>query len=104
MITQETVLVQLLRSVERIPTPPRSGRPTVYPDGLFLKALVIMIVRRIHRVGELLAVLEEPPPRSAPCASSSPRTVASLRAQASGPAPDPSREVRGCWGATWWRC
>jgi hypothetical protein len=25
-----------------------------------LKALTIMIVRRIHRVGELLAVLEEP--------------------------------------------
>jgi hypothetical protein len=25
-----------------------------------MKALVIMIVRRLHRVGELLAVLEEP--------------------------------------------
>lgn len=66
MIAQDTVLVQLLRLVERIPTPPtpppRPGRPTVYPDGLFLKALVIMIVRRIHRVGELLAVLEEPTP------------------------------------------
>lgn len=67
MIAQDTVLVQLLRLVERIPTPPtpppRPGRPTVYPDGLFLKALVIMIVRRIHRVGELLAVLEEEPTR-----------------------------------------
>jgi hypothetical protein len=62
MIAQDTVLVQLVRLVERIPTPPplprRSGRPIVYSDGLFLKALVIMIVRRIHRVGELLAVLE----------------------------------------------
>jgi hypothetical protein len=27
-----------------------------------MKALVIMIVRRVHRVGELLAVLEEPTP------------------------------------------
>jgi hypothetical protein len=27
-----------------------------------LKALVIMIVRRLHRVGELLAVLDEPTP------------------------------------------
>lgn len=64
MIAQDTVLVQLVRLVERIPTPPppppRPGRPHLYSDGLFLKALVIMIVRRIHRVGELLAVLEEP--------------------------------------------
>jgi hypothetical protein len=64
MITQESVLVQLVRLVERVPTPPppppRPGRPHVYSDGLFLKALTIMIVRRIHRVGELLAILEEP--------------------------------------------
>ncbi|MDQ3376525.1 MAG: transposase, partial [Actinomycetota bacterium] len=31
-------------------------------DRLFLKALLIMIVRRLHKVGELLAVLEEPTP------------------------------------------
>jgi hypothetical protein len=64
MITQESVLVQLVRLVERIPSPPppppHRGRPPLYSDGLFLKALTIMIVRRIHRVGELLAVLEEP--------------------------------------------
>jgi hypothetical protein len=66
MIAQDTVLVQLVRLVERIPTPPppprHRGRPHLYSDGLFLKALVIMIVRRVHRVGELLAVLEEPTP------------------------------------------
>ncbi len=67
MIAQQTVLVQLIRLVERIPSPrppkrSRRGRPVVYSDGLFLKALVIMIVRRLHRVGELLAVLEEPTP------------------------------------------
>jgi hypothetical protein len=64
MITQDTVLVQLIRLVERIPNPPpppcRRGRPIFYSEKLFLKALVIMIVRRLHRVGELLAVLDEP--------------------------------------------
>ena len=34
----------------------------VYSEKLFLKALVIMIVRRLHKVGELLAVLDEPTP------------------------------------------
>jgi hypothetical protein len=67
MITQDTVLVQLIRLVDRIPTPPPPprrprGRPVVYPEKLFMKALVIMIVRRLHRVGELLAVLDEPTP------------------------------------------
>src|SRR5829696_3344990 len=64
MITQQSVLVQLIRLVERIPSPPppsrRRGRPIFYSEKLFLKALVIMIVRRLHRVGELLAVLDEP--------------------------------------------
>jgi hypothetical protein len=67
MITQDSVLVQLIRLVERIPTPPAPsrrprGRPIFYSEGLFLKALVIMIVRRLHKVGELLAVLEENTP------------------------------------------
>jgi hypothetical protein len=67
MISQDSVLVQLIRLVERIPSPPppprrRRGRPVVYSEKLFLKALVIMIVRRLHRVGELLAVLDEPTP------------------------------------------
>ena len=113
MIAQDTVLVQLVRLVERIPTPPplprRSGRPIVYSDGLFLKALVIMIVRRLHRVGELLAVLEEPTPE-----------MHALREVLTENARFPRRrtferrlrslpEIRfpqgsGCWGATWWRC
>ena len=68
MITQDSVLVQLIRLVERIPSPPPPsarrprGRPIFNPEKLFLKALVIMIVRRLHRVGELLAVLDEPTP------------------------------------------
>ena len=64
MITHAGVLVQLLRLVDRIPTPPLEtgirGRPQVYSDRLFLKALLIMIVRRLHRVHELLAVLAQP--------------------------------------------
>jgi hypothetical protein len=65
MITQDTVLVQLIRLIERIPSPPpprRHGRPIFYSEKLFLKSLLIMIVRRLHKVGELLAVLDEPTP------------------------------------------
>ena len=64
MIYQDSVLVQLIRLVDQIPTPqppPRRprGRPIFYSEKLFMKAVVIMIVRRLHKVGELLAVLEE---------------------------------------------
>lgn len=63
MIAQDTVLVQLIRLIERIPSPPppprRRGRPIFYSEQLFLKVLLIMIVRRLHKVGEVLAVLEE---------------------------------------------
>jgi Transposase DDE domain len=65
MITQDSVLVQLLRLVDRIPTPPPPprrprGRPYLYSEKLFIKALVVMIVRHLHKVHELLVVLEEP--------------------------------------------
>jgi hypothetical protein len=65
MIAQDSLLVQLVRLIDRLPAPPRParpqrGRPRHYSDALFLKALVIMIVRRLHRPGELLAVLQEP--------------------------------------------
>jgi hypothetical protein len=65
MITQEPLLVTLVKLVDRVPMPPISlkrkrGRPKFYPDGLFLKALVIMIVRHLHKVHELLSVLAQP--------------------------------------------
>ena len=65
MIAQESLLVTLVMLVDRIPTlppPPKRGRghPKVYPDRLFLRALVIMIVRHLHKVHELLSVLDEP--------------------------------------------
>ena len=65
MIAQESLLVTLVNLVDRIPTPPPPikrgrGRPKYYPDRLFLKALVFMIVRHLHKVHELLSVLDQP--------------------------------------------
>lgn len=67
MIAQESLLVTLVKLVDRIPMPPPPpkrgpGRPKVYPDRLFLKAVVIMVVRRLHKVHELLSVLDQPTP------------------------------------------
>src|SRR5919202_5592646 len=69
MIPPEPRLVLLLRLVDRVPVPPlpppdppRRGRPRRYSDRLFLKALGVMIVRRLHRPNELLGVLAEPTP------------------------------------------
>jgi len=67
MIEQDSLLVTLVRLVNRLPLPPAPpkrprGRPKTYPDRLFLQALVIMIVRHLHTVHELLSVLEQPTP------------------------------------------
>jgi Transposase DDE domain len=65
MIPQEPLLVILVKLVDSIPMPVTPakrarGHPRFYSDRLFLKALVIMIVRHLHKVHELLAVLAEP--------------------------------------------
>ena len=65
MVLQEPLLVILVRLVDRVPMPPPPrkrgrGRPRFYPDRLFLKALIIMILRRLHKVGAFLSVLEQP--------------------------------------------
>src|SRR5436190_2590399 len=67
MIGQESLLVMLVRLVDRLPVPPPAlkrprGRPKTYPDRLFLQALVIMIVRHLHTVHELLTVLDQDTP------------------------------------------
>jgi hypothetical protein len=67
MIGQASLLLMLVQLVDRLPPlppPPKRGpgRPKVYTDHLFLKALVIMIVRHLHTVHELLGVLEQPTP------------------------------------------
>jgi hypothetical protein len=64
MIGHETLLVTLVKLVGRIPVPPPAargrGRPPLYPDRLFLQALVMMIVRHLHTVHTLLSVLAQP--------------------------------------------
>jgi len=63
MVTEAAILAALLRLVDRIPMPTPSnhqGRPKTYPDRLFLKALVIMVVKHLPKAHSLLAVLEEP--------------------------------------------
>src|SRR5437762_9848581 len=67
MVQQNSLLVMLVQLVDRIPTPPTpakrgKGRLAFYPDTLFLKALVIMIVKHLHSPYELLCVLEQPIP------------------------------------------
>jgi len=68
MIARAPLLVLLVELVDRIPERPRPegsrprrrGRIPFYVDRLFLKALIVMIVRRIHTVSGLLAVLAQP--------------------------------------------
>lgn len=64
MIPQESMLVVLVKLIDLIPTPAtgtaKRGRPITYPEKLFLKALVIMIVKHLHKIHELLSVLNEP--------------------------------------------
>lgn len=64
MIPQESMLVVLVKMIDLIPTPPvepaKPGRPNTYSEKLFLKALLIMIVKHLHKVHELLSVLNEP--------------------------------------------
>ena len=64
MVTNGSHLVTLVELVDRLPlltsAPAVRGRPRVYSDRLFLKALVIMIVKRLPTVPLLLAVLDQP--------------------------------------------
>ena len=66
MIPCPSLLISLILLVDRLPEPPQppgkrgKGRPSIYSHKLFVKALVIMIVRHLHKVGELLAILEQP--------------------------------------------
>jgi len=66
LLGEPSLVVALVRLFDGLPlAPPRRrgrGRPAVYPDRLFLKALVVMVVKRLPKVGTLLSVLEEPTP------------------------------------------
>ena len=63
MVPQISLLVLLVDLIDAIPSPmvaQRRGRPPTYPDRLFLKAVVIMLVRDVATVDGLLAILEQP--------------------------------------------
>ena len=66
MVHDTPLLVRLMTLSGDLPLLPRPpgprpcGRPIVYGDRLFLKALVVMVVRRLTTVHGLLAVLAEP--------------------------------------------
>src|SRR6478735_5827191 len=67
MINQDPLLVTLVKLIDTLPAPATQaqagsgkGRPPVYSQRVFLKALIIMIVRHIHTVHNLLEVLQQP--------------------------------------------
>jgi hypothetical protein len=61
--TGAPLLLQLLALIDALPLAPASaqrGRPCVYSERLFVKAVVVMVVRHLPTVHALLAVLEQP--------------------------------------------
>jgi len=64
MILEVPFLVILLKLVDCIPTPapPQKrgrGRPVTYPDRLIVKALLVMVIRRLYSAYALLAFLQQ---------------------------------------------
>jgi hypothetical protein len=67
MLRHTSVLVSLVVLIDRLPWPPqpvkrRRGHPQTYSDRLIVKALVIMIIRRLYTAYALLAFLEQDDP------------------------------------------
>jgi hypothetical protein len=65
MISGGSLLVSLVLLVDPLPFPPppaqrKRGRQRTYADRLIVKALVIMIIRRLSTAGALLAFLQQP--------------------------------------------
>ena len=75
MLAHGSILVSLLWLVEQIPTPPPPvkrprGRQEFYADKLFVKALIVMIIRRLYTAYALLNFLAQADPvaqRFVPC-------------------------------------
>jgi hypothetical protein len=64
MIPEVPLLVMLVKLVDQIPLPSPEqkrgrGRPKTYPDRLIVKALVVMVIRRIYSASGLLAFLAQ---------------------------------------------
>ncbi len=67
MLRHPSILVSLIRLIDRLPWPPESpkrlrGHPKTYSDRLMVKALVIMIIRRLYTAYALLAFLDQEDP------------------------------------------
>src|SRR4029453_19614563 len=67
MLRHRSVLVTLVQCVDRVPWPPAPaqrlrGRPNTYSDRLMMKALLIMIIRRLYTAYALLVFLEQDDP------------------------------------------
>ena len=67
MLRHTSVLVRLVVLVARLPWPPeppkrRRGHPKTYSDRLIVKALIIMIIRRLYTAYALLAFLDQEDP------------------------------------------
>jgi len=67
MITEVPLLVILVKLVDQIPVPTQAqkrsrGRRKTYPDRLIVKALVVMVIRRVYSAYGLLAFLEQDTP------------------------------------------
>src|SRR5215207_6427033 len=63
MVPQISLLILLVDLIDAVPSPTFErgrGRPPTYADRLFLKAVVIMLVRDVATVDGLLAILEQP--------------------------------------------
>lgn len=67
MIGGDSILVSLVRLVDHLPFPPpprqrKRGRPQTYSDQLLVKALVVMIIRRLYTAWALRAFLQQDDP------------------------------------------
>lgn len=67
MIGGDSILVSLVRLVDSLPFPPpptgrKRGRQPTYSDQLMVKAMVVMIIRRLYTAWALLAFLQQPDP------------------------------------------
>src|SRR6185312_14049748 len=64
MVSQTPLLLLLLALIDELPplapSAVRRGRPRQYSERLFLKALVVMVVRHLPSVHALVAVLDQP--------------------------------------------
>src|SRR5262245_53648963 len=67
MLQEKSILVRLVMLIDKIPQPPAPakrgrGKPKRYSEKLILKALVVMIIRRLYSAYALLQFLEQNDP------------------------------------------